>query len=964
MRRSDSGMRHEGSDISATPSDRAVAVRDRIAPTERRPGLLARAFRPALRIRRADWLAVAVLVAVPALMFGIPALVGHVVLPTDDLDQNYPLRVLVGRELRAGQWPVLNPYIWSGSSLLGGWNAGAAYPLTWLFAVMPPVGAWVVTEVATYATAGLGLYAFCRNERLRPVASLLAGLSFSLGGAFASHLGHIGLVAGASWIPLIMLGLARLSVRASWPSRARWVVVLGLAGGLCVLAGEPRAIDTAALVAGGYGLWRLLRCGRVRWTFAGLAAAAGVLAVLLGAVQWAPGLAAVDTSQRAAATYALFARGSLHISWLSLVAVPTLLGGSGSLHLPAYYASYNLPEVASYVGLLPLVAATALLARLPLWRRWFRRADPADRADRADRPERARRGWPEWLVWHGLGLVGVVLALGDNTPLGPIIHRVPLFGDQRLQSRNIMVADLALAVLLAYWADGWLARRARARTPVPERVLAGLPLLGVAALAAVGIWRGPGLVRRLNVDLAAAGQASAMWPAFTASLVLAVVVAAFLRYGPRLGNRARAGILVALVSLDLAGFGAVSSVPYPLPSTARTVATMPDPPAPFDQIGRDGRFAVYAPAGTDELRLGGVGITDLNVLASRYSMQGYTAIVDGTYAAATGTHLANGGGHNTLSLATASNGILDQLATKYLIAPSAYLFTDVTDAVGGDGATGAAPQPIGDVVRKLDVGQSTSWYFAETRAVTSVSLPLDPSLTGAATPRVGLLLPGGATRWLTDPRPAGGAVPAITVRADGPGGTGAVGVVVRATGAPVARLTGPTVHTADGLALLAHGRVQDAMTGSGWTFAGTLDGAAVFTNPHAGPPLSLRALPGGSLAGATVRRTAGDPLWPTSAAVSSPAGAVVLRAVAATPGWTAAWRPDGGTTRTLPVTQTGLIQAVTVPAGTGVLSWHYRTPGLADGARLGIAGLVVTVALLAAASVGGARNRTGRQPVE
>ena len=46
--------------------------------------------------RRGDAAAVVLLVALPVLIFGVPALLGHAVLPGDDLGQNFPLRVLTG----------------------------------------------------------------------------------------------------------------------------------------------------------------------------------------------------------------------------------------------------------------------------------------------------------------------------------------------------------------------------------------------------------------------------------------------------------------------------------------------------------------------------------------------------------------------------------------------------------------------------------------------------------------------------------------------------------------------------------------------------------------------------------------------------------------------------------------------------------------------------------------------------
>jgi hypothetical protein len=80
---------------------------------------------------RGDLIPVVLLALLPAVVFGIPALLGHAVIPGDDMTQNFPLRVLAGSQLSAGHLPLYDPWIWSGAPLLGGWNAAAAYPLTW-----------------------------------------------------------------------------------------------------------------------------------------------------------------------------------------------------------------------------------------------------------------------------------------------------------------------------------------------------------------------------------------------------------------------------------------------------------------------------------------------------------------------------------------------------------------------------------------------------------------------------------------------------------------------------------------------------------------------------------------------------------------------------------------------------------------------------------------------------------------
>ena len=339
---------------------------------------------------------------------------------------------------------MYDPYIWSGAPLLGGWNAGAAYPLTWLFAVLTGTVAWTINLVVTWWVAGLGAFAFLRASRLSTAASFLGALSFAFAGAMAAQVPHFGLVAGMSWVPIALLALRRLSETRVWRRQLVWTATLAGSCALIVLAGEPRAIDDAVVVIAVYGGWRLWRLGPRfdRLACGGLVAAGVVLGGALSAVQWTAGIAAVQSSQRAVPTTALFDSGSLAAKWLLLSVVPNLFGGSGSFGEPTFFAHYSLAEVTGYVGIMPLVAAVALLGQL-----------------------RRRERLPEWFVWHVIAVVGVVLALGGNTPLGPVLRHIPLFGDQRLQSRNIIIADLALAVLLAYWVDRWTAAPRPAGVP-------------------------------------------------------------------------------------------------------------------------------------------------------------------------------------------------------------------------------------------------------------------------------------------------------------------------------------------------------------------------------------------------------------------------------------------------------------------------------------------------------------------
>jgi hypothetical protein len=897
----------------------------------------------------ADATAVVLLIALPVLAFGLPALLGHAVWPGDDLTQNFPLRVLAGRQLRDGHLPLFNPYIWSGAPLLGGWNAGAVYPLTLLFAVLPGTAAWTLNMIVTWAAAGLGMFFFLRALRLASLPSLLGALSFAFAGAMSAQVAHFGLVAGMSWVPVQLLSVLRLTQPRGTASRLAWIGVLAAAAGVTILAGEPRAVVDADVIVVCYAAWRIAHLGR-RWAPAALAVAAGLaLGLCLGAVQWLPGLAVIGASQRAASSAYLFNSGSLPSGWLLLMLVPDLLGGSGSLGQPAFFAHYNLAEVTGYIGILPLVAAAALLGRL-----------------------RLRQRPPEWLIWHVVALLGVVLALGGNTPLGPLLAHLPLYGSQRLQSRNILVTDVALAILLAYWADHVLTGRLRrpaapdiTATPdtpvVPagrrrldrEMILGILPPLGMIAVAIAGLGWGAGLAGWLQAGPGTAGAAGRLGPSMIPYLAIGAAAIAFVILWPRLRLQARSRWLRGLVLADivvftvfgvvavLPGLGGGADRPAGATVTAQTAAgaeSQASAPRSIASLGYRGRFAIYDPdlLAADELSV--LGSPDLNAISSTPSVQGYTSLVDGRYARATGSHLATGGGQNVLAPSAARDGTLDQLDTSVLLTPSAYLIT-AAGAAGHQAAPGAGPPGTGR--RDIAAGQEATWYLAGSIAVSRVEIPDTQAMRDAAAgTRIGLVTPGGATRWF---RPEAGSAPALVIGLPHPVTTVAV---VAGAGTRPGRLGPPAVTGPDGLVLAANGQLQDALTPPRWGYAGRDGSFAIFVDRFARGPLRLEPLPGQTISGASARRLAGPGAAPTAAAVSSANGVRVVRAVAAISGWSASWQPRHGPARAVPIGREGLVQAVDVPPGRGVVTWTYAPRGVTAGLALSLAAVVLIIALM------------------
>ena len=399
------------------------------------------------RLERRDVVAVTALLGIPLIVLSIAALAGYPLLTGDDLTQNYPLSVLSGQLIAHGQLPVYDPYLWSGTPLLAGASAHALLPSTLLFAFLPHLTAWVLAEALTLSAGAIGGFVLLRRNRCRTLAAALGGATFGLGGFVSSQIVHIDFVSASASLIWCLVGLDGIA-RDEPRRRAPWALVLAVATGCIGLSGSPDiVIDTlvAVVVYGGHLL--IAERGR-QLACLGWAAGGGVAGLLVSAVQWIPTAEFLAVTERAHASYVFAASGSVSPAELLVSLVPHLLGG-GPIGLEAYTGPYNLAELDAYCGIASLVAIVALV---PRWR-----------------SERARH----WRVWYLVGGIGLLLALGANTPLEHLLIHLPVVGEQRLPSRALVLFSLASSMLLGHWIEDQLATKPGRASPVVSGERAG-----------------------------------------------------------------------------------------------------------------------------------------------------------------------------------------------------------------------------------------------------------------------------------------------------------------------------------------------------------------------------------------------------------------------------------------------------------------------------------------------------------
>ncbi len=244
--------------------------------------------------RRADLLALGLLLLLPLLWFAPVLFLGKTLLPFDNLYTFEPWRSLrpdliphngllsdlvlenavwklhIRRTLAQGQLPLWNPQIFTGIPFLAAGQASVLYPLSLLFYVLPLEAAYGWFTALQLAIAGMNMYVLGRTLRLGPVAALLSGVVFMFSGFLVVSVVFTMVIAAAAWLPLL-LALVEHVIRKQEEKgltsfRPVPYVVAGAAViGIMTLAGHPEFFYYTLLVTGMYAAVRLaVAWGRLR----------------------------------------------------------------------------------------------------------------------------------------------------------------------------------------------------------------------------------------------------------------------------------------------------------------------------------------------------------------------------------------------------------------------------------------------------------------------------------------------------------------------------------------------------------------------------------------------------------------------------------------------------------------------------------------------------------------------------
>ena len=356
----------------------------RVPPTGQAP-FTGKLFTP---LRFGTFLALLVFASFPQVILGLETFVAR-----DFGFFAYPLAHFQADCLRHGELPFWDPYNNCGVPFLAQWNTMPLYPPALFYLALPLTWALGMFSLLHLWWAGLGLYFLARRWTGNDFAAAFAGVAFAFNGFTLNLIMWPSHIATFSWLPWVVL-LAERAWRDGW----HWILFAAFAGALQMLAGGPEIILFTWLIVTALWLQQLvIGCrdassparGALLWRYPLVVA----LVISLTLAQLLPFLDLVAHAQRTTGFADL--RWSMPGSGLANFLVPMAFGSTAVEGIFFQHGQYWTSSY--YLGLAPLWLALLALA---CWRE--------------------RRVW----LLAALALAGLLLALGEHTPVLPLLRRL------------------------------------------------------------------------------------------------------------------------------------------------------------------------------------------------------------------------------------------------------------------------------------------------------------------------------------------------------------------------------------------------------------------------------------------------------------------------------------------------------------------------------------------------------------
>ncbi|MDP2585411.1 MAG: YfhO family protein, partial [Candidatus Levybacteria bacterium] len=261
----------------------------------------------------------------------------------------YPEKELTIRAFKNFEFPLWNPYNFSGNPHLASLQSGSFYPLNIIFFIFPYVIAWTIFILLQPILTGIFSFLFARELRLGVKSSIFSALVF----AFSSYssvwmeYGNIG--HSIAWMPcalwMVIRNLKQPSILKS--------IVISLSLTFAIFAGYIQTAFYAFVFVLGFTIFHIFFIDKKNYLKKiSIFCLIFILPILLSAVQLFPTLELIFQSARASYPHSSFLRLLIQPFYLVTMFVPDFFGNPATRN---YWIAGTYIERVMYIGVIPLI---------------------------------------------------------------------------------------------------------------------------------------------------------------------------------------------------------------------------------------------------------------------------------------------------------------------------------------------------------------------------------------------------------------------------------------------------------------------------------------------------------------------------------------------------------------------------------------------------------------------------------
>lgn len=316
------------------------------------------------------------------------------------------------------QWPLWNPYSYSGYPLLANFHSGALNPFNFLMLIFPKDIGWGLLVFSQFLFSSLFMFIFLKRIYSSKIASIIGSITYGLNGFMVTWSQFATAGFALIWLPLIFLNIYLFFQN----QKIRYLLYISPLLFLLMTSGHFQSLIFCCCFSGVYFLWCLFKTQTNKLKSIKFFILAITIGLFLMSLQIVPTLEMASQSIRFEENYIKeYNYGLLSLDRLVTLFAPDYFGNPTTSN---FWGSYNYHETVVYFGIIAIFAIIFCLFRF-----------------------KSLKDEKFFLVSAIL-----ILLLTFNTPLGKLIYFLKIPGlSTSSASRIVILFSFCISVLSTYF---------------------------------------------------------------------------------------------------------------------------------------------------------------------------------------------------------------------------------------------------------------------------------------------------------------------------------------------------------------------------------------------------------------------------------------------------------------------------------------------------------------------------------